>query len=79
MAASDYPLPPLGKAPERSSLGLPYGAADPVHAEDAGVREKESDEHHLHHLLLAGAFLGLFLGPVPGLQPWACGSAGLSR
>ena len=26
-----------------------------------GAREKESDENHLHHLLLAGAFLGLFL------------------
>ena len=32
------------------------------------MREKESDEHHLHHLL--AEFWGLFLGPVLGLQPW---------
>ena len=43
-----------------------------------GVREEENDEHHLHHLLVAG-FSGLFLCPVLGLQPWAGESAGLPR
>ena len=42
------------------------------------MREKESDEHHLHHLLPAGAFLGLFLGLLASLRscPGDAGDAG---
>ena len=60
-------------------MRLPHGAADPVHAEDAG--EEESDEHHLHHLLLAGAFLNLFLVRfwVCSLGLWVCGLVPVMR
>ena len=59
------PLVLWSKALERSSMGLPPSAAEQA------MRRK----HHLHHLLLVGAFWGLFLGLVLGLRPCACGLA----